>query len=183
MLTEHLDDWKSSVEAVGSSSKQAAQQHSRATKLLVGKCRFRRWSELDSGAVRSALGAMAERGLSNRTVNGYQQAANQFCRWMVREGRADTNPLEHVSRRNEQADIRYRRRALSPEECGKLMKAARNGVRLQGLDGPERALLYRTALETGLRMNELKTLRVRNLDLDATPPILTVEACNSKHRR
>ena len=39
------------------------------------------------------------------------------------------------------------------------------------------------ALETGLRFNELKTLKVHHLDLERTPPTVTVEGSYSKSGR
>src|SRR4051794_21283908 len=50
-----------------------------------------------------------------------------------------------------------------------------------GLAHKKRALLYRVAVETGLRMNELATLTRDCVDLEGTT--VTVRAANSKHRR
>ena len=51
------------------------------------------------------------------------------------------------------------------------------------MTGPDRAMLYRLALETGLRWSELASLKRRSFDLKAKPPSVTVEASHSKHRR
>ncbi len=51
------------------------------------------------------------------------------------------------------------------------------------MSGPERAMLYRVAVETGLRAAELRSLTRASFDLNATPPIVTVQAAYSKHRR
>jgi integrase len=48
------------------------------------------------------------------------------------------------------------------------------------MSGPERTLLYRIAVETGLRVNELRSLTVASFDLDAG--VVTVEAGYSKRR-
>ena len=44
-------------------------------------------------------------------------------------------------------------------------------------------MLYLVASETGLRANELASLTVGSLDLDARIPAITVEAASSKRRR
>ena len=51
------------------------------------------------------------------------------------------------------------------------------------MTGPERALLYRLALTTGLRANELRSLTRTSFRLDADSPTVTVAAAYSKHRR
>ena len=61
------------------------------------------------------------------------------------------------------------------------MTAAAGNGELYGIGGQERSLVYRTAVETGLRMNELATLSRGCVDLDGAT--LTVKAGYSKHRR
>jgi integrase len=54
-------------------------------------------------------------------------------------------------------------------------------ARLERL-GRERALIYKTAVLTGLRKGELASLTVASLDLDAEPPYLTLECADEKNR-
>jgi len=49
--------------------------------------------------------------------------------------------------------------------------------------GRERALLYKTLLLTGLRRNELKSLTIGQLDLDAEMPTVELLACDEKNRK
>ena len=51
------------------------------------------------------------------------------------------------------------------------------------MTGPERAVLYLVAVNTGLRANELASLVPESFDLESDPPTMTVEAAYSKHRR
>ena len=44
-------------------------------------------------------------------------------------------------------------------------------------------MLFRLAVETGLRAGEIRNLTPRSFDLDALPPTVTVQAAFSKHRR
>lgn len=80
-------------------------------------------------------------------------------------------------------DRRHDRRALSSKEFRRLLDAARNGKRTEGISGPDRAMMYTLAAWTGFRKGEIGSLTPRSLDLDAEPPSATVAACYSKRRR
>ncbi len=53
----------------------------------------------------------------------------------------------------------------------------------KGMSGPERAMLYRLAVETGLRAGELRSLIRSSFQLDGDKPTVTVAAAYSKRRR
>ena len=59
-------------------------------------------------------------------------------------------------------------RVLSVDETRKLIQAARKAGDYRGVPGPERALIYITACETGLRANELRLLELRDFDFDGS---------------
>ena len=80
-------------------------------------------------------------------------------------------------------DRRHDRRALSVEELRRLIQAAQDGPVRFGISGAERAIVYRLAVESGLRANELRSLTCGSFDLDADEPSVTVEAAYSKRRR
>ncbi len=128
-----------------------------------------------------------KRGISAQTFNFYLQAVKQFCRWMVKDRRATESPVEHLGGLNVKVDRRHDRRALTVEEMRRLLEVASKGEERGGhgwhMTGPQRAALYRLAMETGLRSSELRSLTRSSFDLDADPPIVTVEAAYSKHRR
>lgn len=96
---------------------------------------------------------------------------------------------------NEKADRRRVRRALSAQELDRLVDAARRGghliARRDGrggrvlalITGYERAMLYRTAMGTGFRADELRTLTPERFHLEGDAPTITVVAKYSKHRR
>jgi integrase len=54
---------------------------------------------------------------------------------------------------------------------------------VEGLTGPDRALLYAVAMTTGFCASELASLAPDSFDLDADPPTVTVKAAYSKNRR
>ena len=78
------------------------------------------------------------------------------------------------------AGRRHDRRALSPDEFNRLLEAARNGKQVEGIPGPDRAMMYTLAAWTGFRKSEIGSLTLRSLDLEADPPTATVEAGFSK---
>ncbi|MFO7898506.1 MAG: tyrosine-type recombinase/integrase, partial [Planctomycetota bacterium] len=78
---------------------------------------------------------------------------------------------------------RHDRRALTDDELRKLIAAAEEGTDVCGLSGQDRAMLYRIAVGTGFRRNEIRSLTPKSFDLDGDPPTITVEAGYSKRRR
>jgi len=121
--------------------------------------------------------------MSIQTRNHYVTAIKQFGRWLVRERRLRDNPFAFLSLQDTKTDRRHDRRALSIEEFGRLIDAASGGPTIEGLTGPDRAMLYVLAGWTGYRRKELASLTLRSFDLDASPPSVTIEACYSKNRR
>ncbi len=157
-------------------------------------CGFVFWTDVSAAKVEHFLAQARTEGLAIegegkartinvQTSNFYLQAVKQFARWMVREGRASESPLAHVSMLNTRADRRHIRRALTAKEVRKLLTATRTAPVRFGMAGPERALVYRLAVETGLRAGELASLTRASFDLAGKPPTVTISAASSKSRR
>ena len=192
-LLDHLAEFRESLLNKGTSARQAKLVHVRVKKIIAG-CRFTTWSDISASKVQRFLaekrkdrkdkdGEKIKRGLSAQTSNFYLQAIKQFCSWLVREGRAPESPVAHLQGLNVKTDRRHDRRALTEDECRGLISAAASGPVVWGMAGSDRAMLYRAALETGLRAGELGTLTVGACGLDESPPVLIVKAGYSKHRR
>ena len=186
-LAEHLDNWKKYLLAKGNTEGHVAKSAQRARAVLDGcKCRF--WPDVSASAVQIFLSDLRKpkgkhRGLAPQTVNDYLRSVKQFLKWMVADDRAPHNPLAHLKRYNEKTDIRRQRRALTAEECRSLIRAAAVGPDREGLAGLDRAMVYRIALGTGLRLSELRSLTPESFSLTARPPSVTLQAAYSKHRR
>lgn len=106
---------------------------------------------------------------SNQTVSHYVQAAKQFARWASRTGRLPSNPLETTAKPNPKADRRRIRRMLLPAEWPWLRDAS----------GP-RALLYETAIQTGLRASEIRNLHPAKIKHDTNPPFILIASGDTK---
>jgi integrase len=148
-------------------------------------CGFRSWNDIDPSKVMAFLSGMqaGKKHVGAATFNAYLVALKTFCTWMVNEGRATRSPVEHLEGPNVRVDPRHARRALSVEELRRLLQAARQGPEVLGMSGHARALLYRLAVETGLRASELASLTAASFDLSSQAPTVAVAAAHSKRRR
>jgi len=181
-LTEHVREFTAYLGNRGITAKQAGETISKLKKMAAD----RKWkfiADITAGSTLEFLGDLRRDGLSAQTYNHYLKSAKQFSRWLVRDRRTPVDPLAHLSRLNVKVDRRHDRRPLSDEEFARLLDAARNGKRVEGIPGLDRAMIYVLAAWTGFRKSEIGSLMLRSLRLDDDPPTATVAACYSKHRR
>jgi len=181
-LAEHIKDFKASLVNKGTTEKHACLVHNRA-KAVIENCKFVFIADISASRVQRYLAERRREGLSIRSSNFYLQAAKQFCRWLVADGRAPDNPLAHLSGQNPKTDVRHARRALTADELERLIKATANGQTHSKMSGKERAMLYTLAVSTGLRAGELASLTWQSFNLSGSEPSVTVLAAYSKHRR
>ena len=93
------------------------------------------------------------------------------------------DPLAAVKKPNPTTDRRRERRRLLPEEWQWIVAVLAGSPQRFGMPATSRHTLYRTAIQTGLRSNELRSLTHRNLHLDATRPYLICKAGATKNRK
>lgn len=197
-LAEHLADFEKTIRARGV-VKKYLEDRMGCLKAYVEQTGARKLKDLDLPRASGFLTEISATGVSARTVNRYYQAIKQFGLWLVRTRRSQFNPFDGLRPRDEKADRRHVRRALTPEEAERLLEAARTrplkqaeeqrvhaGVtpkerlRLTRL-GEIRALVYGVALGTGLRKSEIRRLRWCDIDFDEER--LTIPAASAKSRR
>jgi integrase len=181
-LDEHLADFGSHLASKGSTSDYVSLTKQRI-KLIVDSCKFQRIGEIFPARVQEILAQRRAEGRSIASSNHYLRAIKMFSRWLVRDRRTGEDRLAHLSMLNARTDPRHERRILEPYEFDKLVDAARRGRPFRELAGPDRAVLYLVAVNTGLRAKELASLDPGSFDLESSPPTVTVEAAYSKHRR
>jgi integrase len=167
-LKQHMEDFYQSLLAKGGTVAHAKQTKYRAEQ-IINRCKFAIWTDISASKVERCLADLrnGEARLSVGTSNSYLQAIKQFCRWMVQDGRASESPVAHLAGINARTDRRHDRRALEPDEMRRLLKATIAGPKRYGMDGYERALLYRLAAESGLRRKEIASLKISSFDLKA----------------
>lgn len=181
-IDAHIEDFIQYLRDKNSTDQHAADRESQIKRLItvMGADRL---ADLSPARVQRAIAKIREeRKVSLRTLNRYQVAIKSLSRWLVREGRIESDPLQGLTGFNAETDRRHRRRALTADEVRLLVAAAENGPRFQGVDGPDRATLYRVAAGTGFRASEIASLTPDSFDLDGAPPTITVRAGYSKNR-
>jgi len=182
-LTEHLDAFEAALANRGITTKHVALVTGRARRLVEGSG-INYWSDLGGEVVERFLAQERESGRINvQTSNFYLQAIKQFAKWMVEEGHADSSPVSHLRARNPRRDRRHLRRALLVEEIRSLLSRTQDEPPRFGMTGPERALVYLLAVESGLRASELASLRCADFDFTGTPPTVTIRAAAAKSGR
>jgi integrase len=181
-VLEHVDAFERYLASKNDTAKQVALKTGRIRK-IVSECRFLFLWDLSASTLSAWLAGEREADrLSVQTSNYYLREAKSFCRWLVRDGRAPSNPFEHLGSLNANTDVRVERRPLSQDEFERFILAAcTSKVKFRKLSGADRAMLYTLAAYTGLRASELASMAPENFDF--TKMTVTVEAACSKHRR
>jgi len=183
-LTTHLGDFKKSLLASGSSAKHVNKTYARVKRVIEG-CGFHRIANLDAAKVETWLEEQRNRkkkpiGIS--TSNHYLVSIKHFAGWLVENHRAPSSSLTHLSRQNAETDVRRQRRTLTDKEFAKFIQATRGSAAYRGISGPDRAMLYLIAANTGLRASELASLTSESFHLEGELTVM-VEAAYSKHKR
>jgi integrase len=181
-LMEHIEDFRRSLLAKGDTEKHAKLVVSRVRR-IVTNCKFTTWADIAPNKVQRYLAELRDEGngISAQTFNFYLQSIKEFGRWMVQNRRASENPLQYLKGLNVRTDRRHDRRALPVDEIRRLLETTAAQPERFGMSGPQRSLLYRFSIETGLRANELRSLKVSSFDLKKRT--VTVAAVHSKRRR
>ena len=176
-LAEHLTDFKQSLISGGGTAGNADLKATRIQRVF-DVCKFSFIQDISASRVQSAIGSFrktVETGkagartvkdlgpISTQSKHHYLQACKQFCRWLVKDRRAADNPLAHLSAGRVVKTAP--RRALTADEIKTLLNSTEGGPDRAGMTGPERSMLYRLAVETGLRASELAALKVSDIDL------------------
>jgi len=186
-LAEHVADWRAALLAKGGTLDYANLSAQRVKRILAA-CGFRTWSDLSASKVQRYLAGLRQptadsKGISAGSFNAYLTAIKGFCKWAVRDGRASESPLEHLGGVNVRTDRRHDRRPLAAGELRWLLDTTDHGPERFGMSGAERAMLYRLAVGSGLRANELHSLTRASFRLEGVEPAVVVAAAYSKHRR
>ena len=182
-LTEHLADYERFLADKGDSEKHISETMRSIRRVLV-LCGANVAADLAGPAVMKVIGQLRESGSSPRTCNAYLTAVKGLTRWLWRHKRTVDDSLCTLAHHNEEADRRHVRRELDAEEIGRILATVeRRTEPFHNLAGPDRAMVYRLALGTGFRANELRSLTPESFELNSPTPVVIVAAAYSKHRR
>ena len=179
-LTEHIEDYRKSLEANNRTAGYIKTSIA-SIKKTIAECTFVNCSDIQAEKVESYLANWRNKSIGIRTSNFHLKALKGFCNWMVRSGRANTSPIRFLRTLDPKLDPRHPRRPLEVDEVRRLLETARNAKAIYGVSGCERALVYRLAIESGLRRNELRSLTKNSFDFENHT--VTVQPKDTKNRK
>lgn len=167
-IIEHKNAFLADLAKKGSSKNTLSKYRNAIDRM----CRDCQWQCLADITAQSFTAYRIASRLRPKTLNDLLGVMGSFLNWMERQQMILANPLKHVQRIQDRSPREYRR-ALSPQNAQKLLRAA-----------PKlRALVYLTMLLTGLRSAEMKGLRWADFDLEAKQPCVRVPSSISKNRK
>lgn len=181
LLADNIELWRTGLIARGRSEAYARTLYLRVV-AVAEEAEFTHWRGVDDERVLSAIdnwrqakkvpGYNRTTDVSEATLRHYLQAFKQFCKWWVAKGYAPKNPMATVpgelrpTSKTANVSNMAQRRPLTEDEQRRLLTATKASTRKCKASGPERALLYRTALMTGLRAGALRRLTAGDVDRD-----------------
>ncbi len=181
-LGELVDNYHAALMAKGNTPDHADLRRIRLLKAIDG-CGFSYWRDIRAGSVEQWLAGQRAEGMKERTSNHYVVGLKGFCNWMVTDGRAAGSPLQRL--KGVPVTDEQERGVFTADQVRALLRATHDSSGIcDRMDGPTRALLYRLAVETGLRAGALRSLTPASFKFtDQGGAIVTVEAGQQKNRR
>jgi integrase len=154
-LADHLQDFLGDMRRRGKSEKYLANLEFRNGK-LISDCGWNMVRDVSADSFQGWL--RGQPGLKDKTANDYLEAARCFFNWLVKLGRALSNPLLSVEKAKTKEGKADEVRAFSDDEVLRLLAVA-----------GDRKPVYLLAVHTGLRRSEIGALKWSDVHLDATP--------------
>ena len=195
-LKEHITSFREHLKSKGGTPEHIRLTISRIER--VSNClKANRISDLTSSKIQNLLASWRATGvpetrpgrkqtpLGIQSSNHYVRSLRAFSRFLWHAEITDTDVLRGLKILNARVDRRHVRRALSADELDRLIKATEaRGETIKGkgwsLSGPDRAMLYRVAVYSGLRASELRSLTPESIDLDLC--VIRLAASSAKNR-
>lgn len=181
-IKEHLSNYEYKMRAADCTDNHVSRTAGMIRKIAKW-AEFTTVSNITADGVNRYAAKMHDAGLSPRTIQAYLTAIKGFTRWLTNHHKLPRDPLSSVKKPNPESDRRHIRRMLLPEEWYRISSATLDGPRHHGMISFERELLYRTAIHTGLRSSELRSLTQGQLHLDDQQPFVTCKARATKNRK
>ncbi len=176
----HVYYWQKSMQANERSKQHISESITKVARVIKG-CGFTVPSDITGEKFKNWLSDLRNKGKSVSAVNGYLLSFKAFTRWLLRTDRISQNPIQHIQPLKKLEKERPRR-PLTEDEVNRLITATLEANKHHGLTGYKRNLVYRLALGTGLRYNEIYTLKRGDITLE-THPHITVKASNAKNKK
>lgn len=170
-IDDLAEEFRRSIVDRGKKGKHALIQASHV-KRLCKMAKIQTIGDLAPAPIQSAARRLIDdEGLSPRTANAAIKAARQFSTWLYSPAHYAASDLLHraLDVYNEELDERRPRREPSVDEFTRLVGAAESSKRWRcGLNGTDRAMLFRVAVGTGFRQAACLSLTRSSFRVAAT---------------
>ncbi len=194
-IDEHLADYEAKMQAAGRTGEHVAD----TLRLIRATCelaKIKTAGDISADRINRAAVQLGKVGLpskrkgvkqkpfSTRTVHSYLTAIKGFSKWLAENGKLARDPLAGVKKPNPELNRKIERRMLLPDEWHWLKTTTLvESLGSRGIPAAERILLYATAIQTGLRSAELRSLTRARLFLTGQQPYITCKARSTKNRQ
>ncbi len=182
-IVEHVADYEAKLRTAGRTGKHVADMIAmlRAVATWAG---FATAADISADVVNRFAAGLKERNFSARRIEAHLTAAKGFTRWLTAQSKLPADPLVSVKKPSPKSDRRRERRMLLPRELEWLRSVTLSEAsEWRGIPAPERVTLYATAVQTGLRQGELRSLTRGRLFLEGPQPYVTCKAGSTKNRK
>ena len=181
-IESHLADYISKLKAANRSS-QYVKETEKYVKKICKAAGFIDAADIEADGVNRFSNSLKDKNKSARTIHAHLTAIKGFTKWLSLHHKLPRDPLASVQKPNPETDRRHERRMLLPDEWRWLEATLLIGEESFGMSAAERHMLYETAIQTGLRSNELRSLSRGRLYFDAEIPYITCKAGFTKNQR
>lgn len=181
-VDEHLADFKNKLKAAGRTAGHA-QRTENYIREFVTHAAITSIGDIRADHATGWAASLRESGMAARTIQGRLTAIKSFTKWLAAGDKLVRDPLVSVSKPNAREDRRRERRMLLPAEWQWLSAATMSGEERFGMTGRERCLLYRVAIQTGLRASEIRSLGRGHFHLDGDRPFVRVASSATKNAK
>jgi integrase len=176
----HLTDFEAMMRA-----RQRSTRHIADTLFLIRQvcagAGVEKPSDITADGLNRIVADIKASGKSARTAQSRIIAMKALTKWLADHGKLAHDPLRSVKRPNVKNDRRRRRRMLLPTEWPYLRGATLSSGMRDGMNPLERAAMYATAIQTGLRSAELRSLTKSDLFLAGDRPYVRCKAEDTKN--
>jgi len=180
---DHIETYGGIVAARKSNKPRHSKQQESKVRRVYEELNITRFDHLTAAKLLRYLGKL---DIAVSTRRSYIIAMKDFGDEMVRLGAAKGNPFANVEPPGQYEDPEYERAPLTVKQFQMLTKYLGTFERYKGQKSRwtahDRKLIFWTAVTTGYRVGELRSLIRANLYLDEKPPLICLKARHTKNK-
>jgi site-specific recombinase XerD len=136
-------------------------------------------NEIHADQIDSYIVFRQENNMATQTINNELSALRPFLTWCIETDRITQSPMRNIKQLSRASGNKTDRRAFTEEELVKFFTTLRSRQDRGENFRRHREMIYLTMLGTGLRSNELASIKVNQV----TPTHIILEAPSEKNRK